>query len=495
MADGFGELGLSSAVLSSLQELGFTRPTSIQRSAIPVIRRGGNVLIHAGTGAGATAAYGLALVDRLYEAGSAGEPTQVLVITATEERAAAAALELGRIGRAAGVHAALRAPAWRNESAIVVVPISRILPLVESSSLKLDSVKALVIEDLSTLLALGEERTLDTLLPTVPRDAQRIFITAERNALIEKIAEAHARKALHIPARPAVPDEAPATSTPTSTVEYRVVAAGQVVDEVASLISRNEKTTVFCRTQALADRLRDELGLRGITAEPRLYGESGAGGSTIGCGAPFDAETASAAFADGGVVLIEPRELPHLRQVGKQANFALRSGRARASASSGVERFRTQIRRALEEEDIDAQLLVLEPLLNEFSPAEVAGAVTALLRKRPAAPAAQPEARAPSSAGAAFVKLFISIGTRDGIATRELVGAITGEAGISGDQIGRVDVRETFSIVEVAAEGADKVIRALNGTSLRGRALRVDYDRRGAAGGGARRPPQRARRP
>src|SRR5687768_13132680 len=122
MADGFQELGLSTAVVEPLEQLGFTRPTAIQRSAIPVIRRGGNVLIHAGTGAGATAAYGLALVDRLHERGAAGEPTQVLVVTASEERAAAAALELGRLGRSAGAHAALRAPAWSSKAAIVVVP-------------------------------------------------------------------------------------------------------------------------------------------------------------------------------------------------------------------------------------------------------------------------------------------------------------------------------------------------------------------------------------
>ena len=68
----------------------------------------------------------------------------------------------------------------------------------------------------------------------------------------------------------------------------------------------------------------------------------------------------------------------------------------------------------------------------------------------------------------------------DTITARELVGAITGEAGVAGDQIGKVEIRDTFSVVEVSSEVAERVIRSLNGTSLRGRSLRVDYDRKPA---------------
>ena len=60
----------------------------------------------------------------------------------------------------------------------------------------------------------------------------------------------------------------------------------------------------------------------------------------------------------------------------------------------------------------------------------------------------------------------------------DLVGAITGEAAISGDQVGRIEIRDTFSIVEVASDVGERVIQALNGTTVKGRSLRVDYDRK-----------------
>ncbi|MGH7573924.1 MAG: DEAD/DEAH box helicase, partial [Longimicrobiales bacterium] len=68
---GFDELGLRPEVIGALAAVGYEDPTPVQRAAIPVIRRGGNVVLRASAGAGITAAYGAGLVDRLI--GSAQE--------------------------------------------------------------------------------------------------------------------------------------------------------------------------------------------------------------------------------------------------------------------------------------------------------------------------------------------------------------------------------------------------------------------------------------
>jgi ATP-dependent RNA helicase DeaD len=51
------------------------------------------------------------------------------------------------------------------------------------------------------------------------------------------------------------------------------------------------------------------------------------------------------------------------------------------------------------------------------------------------------------------------------------VGCITGESGIAGGKVGRIDIREGFSVVEVAAEVAERVLRSLTHATLRGRAV------------------------
>ena len=78
----FAELGLSPVVLDAVRDAGYTRPTPIQREAIPVILRGRDVMGLAQTGTGKTAAFTLPLIDRL-----AGGPrrTRALVLTPTRE--------------------------------------------------------------------------------------------------------------------------------------------------------------------------------------------------------------------------------------------------------------------------------------------------------------------------------------------------------------------------------------------------------------------------
>ncbi|MGB1839956.1 MAG: DbpA RNA binding domain-containing protein, partial [Longimicrobiales bacterium] len=67
-------------------------------------------------------------------------------------------------------------------------------------------------------------------------------------------------------------------------------------------------------------------------------------------------------------------------------------------------------------------------------------------------------------------------------------GAITGEAGVGGEAVGRIEIRESHSLVEVHEPVARTIIQALNGTSIRGRAARVDFDRPRAKA-----PPRRGR--
>ncbi len=79
---------------------------------------------------------------------------------------------------------------------------------------------------------------------------------------------------------------------------------------------------------------------------------------------------------------------------------------------------------------------------------------------------------------ASYTRLFVSVGQRDGTRPGDLVSVIAGEAGIPGERVGRIDVRDTFSIVEIPTELAERVIRAVNGITVKGRSVRVDYDRR-----------------
>ena len=82
-----------------------------------------------------------------------------------------------------------------------------------------------------------------------------------------------------------------------------------------------------------------------------------------------------------------------------------------------------------------------------------------------------------SAAESDRARLFIGAGRLDNLRPGDLVGAIANEAGISGGAIGSIQISDRFSLVEVPADRAEEVIRALRGTTIRGKRVNVRRDR------------------
>lgn len=508
MAETFADLGLRPELVEAARAAGYEAPTPLQRGAVPVLRRGGNAVLYASSGAGVVGAYGLGVFDRL--AGMEGGGLRALVVTVSDVAAERIALSLARLGGPAGVSVAAVGPGWaQGTPQVVVASAETALREVEASRLKLETLESFVLDSASVVLALSGNDVIEALTVSLPREAQRVVVTAEATPQVESYIERHVRRALWIPGRPVVTEEVP---PPRGVLSYAVAPEGGKAELLAGLVAGgrvNLPAAVHCRAPASAAAAREALELRGFRAsdpEPGLApgsavlrlalrdGDvSAAGGvaTVVSYDVPFDAASLGERHAAGGVVLVLARELPHLRQIAADAQFTLEavSGAEPTTARSELDAYRARIRQAVREEDIGAQLLVLEPLFAEFSAAEVAAALSALLRQR--VPTLAPAAAAPSPGAGVrpWVRLFVSAGQRDNVRPGDLVGAITGEAGITGEEVGRIEIRDTFSIVEVAADAAERVIQALNGVTLKGRSLRVDYDRKPTQ------PPRRGRGP
>jgi hypothetical protein len=68
-----------------------------------------------------------------------------------------------------------------------------------------------------------------------------------------------------------------------------------------------------------------------------------------------------------------------------------------------------------------------------------------------------------------MVPLFVNVGSRDGVRPADIVGSIASQPGLSSADVGKIDVRESHTVVEVSAGSADLVIEKLTGSSIRGR--------------------------
>lgn len=522
----FEDLGLREELLRTVEDEDVERPTALQAAVVPALRRGTNVVARASTGSGKTLAYLLGVLDRLEPREAAGEgevPLRVLVVTPTQEDAERVALAAFPYTQAIGAAVAVPGGSWGTPAAaaeVVVAPAAEAMAAVRASQLKLESLETVVVDGASTISELGDWEQLDAVLDLIPRDAQRVLISAAIPERVQDLADRRVKRALQYPAEAALADER--TAPAEGRFNYVLVRAGEKLDVLVGQLATPEEAglppVIFCRTDERAAELAEQLAIRGFAVgavddveadvavvaadatREELAEESGGDlGQTISYDVPADAESLRARHAadPDAVVLVEPRQLPHLREIAALARLtpsAIAIPIDRGPTAARLNAFRDEIRRALRSEDLAAQMLILEPLFDEFSAPEVAAAAAALLRKRQpaAAEAAPPQPsrttapKAPSVRGAGatagpapatWARLYVGVGSRDDVRPGDLVGALAGEAEIPGAAIGKIEIRDTFSIVEVQSELADRVIQAVNGTTIKGRSARVDYDR------------------
>ncbi|MCO6056843.1 DEAD/DEAH box helicase [Pseudomonas sp. MOB-449] len=83
------------------------------------------------------------------------------------------------------------------------------------------------------------------------------------------------------------------------------------------------------------------------------------------------------------------------------------------------------------------------------------------------------ERRAPMPLAEGRVRCRTALGTRDGIAAKNLLGAILNEGGIAREAIGRIQIRETFSLIELPEEGLDRLLGKLKDTRVAGKQLKL----------------------
>ncbi|RKG54565.1 DEAD/DEAH box helicase [Corallococcus sp. AB011P] len=210
----FASLGLSDALARAVAELGYDEPTPVQRAAIPVVLRGGDVQASAKTGSGKTAAFLLPLLEALRaRPGGAVRPVRAFILVPTRELAAQIVDSLQRYGRhlkrplktclaVGGVSANPQMLALRGGADVVVATPGRALDLVDQNALRLGEVETLVLDEADQLFSLGFADELNRLLTLLPARRQNLLFSATFPPAVRTFAE----RLLHEPTRIDVDD-------------------------------------------------------------------------------------------------------------------------------------------------------------------------------------------------------------------------------------------------------------------------------------------------
>jgi ATP-dependent RNA helicase DeaD len=315
-------------------------------------------------------------------------------------------------------------------------------------------------------------------------------------------------RAIHVP--PKSREGQPPTGT-GGTVSYRVVNGDplpELLDLVSARVSKRgfDHVLVHFRSDDQAADAGDRLSVHGFPVGPPGDPSATVWLAAIGTSVPDDlgGPVASVAYevpTDAGAMrerfigradastLVRPRQLPHLRRIAAEAGFRLSPEPTAESRrlDPEVRELETRLHTRLEESGLSPFMLLVERLSGRFDPTEIAAAALSMAFERSVSPA--PVSRGERPAGSprpqTWARLFLSVGERDGVRPGDLLGAVTGESGVDGTHVGKIDIHDTYTLVDVDTAVAERVLKAVNGITIRGRSVRADFDRgsKGAPGG------------
>ena len=271
----FDDLGLSADLLANVAREGYTEPTPVQRSSIPLILAGRDVLAAAQTGTGKTAAFVLPILERLRHHGNsafspARHPVRVLILTPTRELAVQNAQAVATYGRGvplrtAVVYGGTRMDAeikalWAGVEILVATP-GRLLDHVGQRTVNLSQVEVLVLDEGDRMLDMGFIPDVRKIVALLPSTRQTLLFSATFSGEVRRLATEFQRDpaVVEVAARNSVADNLTQVLYP--------VDADRKADLLIHLIERDrmEQVLVFTRTKIGASRLASRLDRRGVS--------------------------------------------------------------------------------------------------------------------------------------------------------------------------------------------------------------------------------------
>ena len=268
----FKSFSFSSELLQALEELNFHTLTPVQRSAIPAVRKGKDVLASAQTGTGKTAAFALPLIQKLSESTlSDNNAPSALVLAPTRElaeqiannvKAFAKYTALKTVCLFGGVNLAGQANDLKAGVDIVVATPGRLLDHLRLGNISLANVKHLVLDEADRMLDMGFITDMQTVINGCDETRQILLFSATYPAAIKQFAS----KVLKQPEIIRVDQ----TNSTAETVQHVVypVEERRKHELLSELIGKKnwQQVLVFVNMKETADELVKELNLDGIPA-------------------------------------------------------------------------------------------------------------------------------------------------------------------------------------------------------------------------------------
>ncbi len=451
----FTDLPLNPALFQGLDALGHVQMTPIQAQGLPALLAGRDLIAQAPTGSGKTAAFGLGLLHRL-------DPTQIrlqaLVLCPTRELADQVSKHIRKLATGipnlklltltGGMPLGPQLASLAHAPHVVVGTPGRVQELLRKQALDLRGLRVLVLDEADRMLDMGFEEPIREIIGKSPRDRQTLLFSATYPDAIRAIAGSVMRDPLTVTV------ESAEQQAPIEQRFYEVAPEQKPAALAGLLLEHNpDSAVVFCNMRRDVDVVASSLAHLGFSALA-LHGDM----------EQRDRDEVLVRFANRSCNVLVASDVAarglDIHELGAVVNYDVptdpdvyvhRIGRTGRAGRGGLALTLCTPREV-------ARAQQLEPQLGE-----------PLRWQRPTL-ANLKGVRAPQ---APMATLRIDAGRGDKLRPGDIVGALTGEAGLAKEAIGKIDVFATRSYVAIARAQADQAQARLQAGRIKGRNFRI----------------------
>ncbi len=540
----FAELGLAAPVLEVLDAIGYETPSPIQAASIPHLLEGRDLLGIAQTGTGKTAAFALPLLSRL-DLGQ--RHTQLLILAPTRELAIQVAEACQTYARNlpdfhvlpiyGGQAYDTQLRQLKRGAQVVVGTPGRVMDHMRRGSLKLDNLRALVLDEADEMLRMGFIDDVKWVLEHTPADRQIALFSATMPAQIKEVAQAH----LQSPAEVRIASKT-ATAT-TITQKYWQVSGLHKLDALTRILEMQafDAMLIFVRTKSATVELAEKLSARGYACEAlngdisqnlreRTIDRLKSGhidvliatdvvargldveriSHVLNYDIPYDTEsyihrigrTGRAGRKGEAILFVSPREQRMLKAIERATRQPIERMHLPSTADINekrVSRFMDRIRDTLDNTDLAfySDLLAGYQQEHDTDPLQLAAALAHLLQgetpllleetrqdfREKGADDNKPARRPKGMSGkprplkefpdVEMERYQLSVGHNHGVMPKNIVGAIANEAGIESQYIGQIDIFDSVTTVDLPSGMPKDVLQQLKRAIVCGQRLNI----------------------
>ena len=451
----FSTLDLKPALLSNLEDIGYTEMTLVQAETLPHLIGGSDVLARAKTGSGKTAAFGLGLLNKL---DPALFRSQALVLCPTRELADQVAKEIRRLARGianikiltlcGGAPLGPQLASLQHSPHIIVGTPGRVLKHLRKETVTLQDLDTFVLDEADRMLDMGFAEELDAILEFVPRDRQTLLFSATYPESIAAVSRRIQRSPVTVDV---TDDEQPAQITQ---VWCSVTRENRNAELVRALRAwGGALNLVFCNTKLDCAEVANYLRAKNIVAVA-LHGDLDQGERNEVLVRFANRSAAVLVATDVAARGLDVKDMDAVfnYELPKQAEvYVHRIGRTARAGKQGVAV-------SMVEQREEWRWQQIEELLPDAFP------------KHCGIPDAK---RSTDTLSPAMTTIRINGGRKNKLRPGDLLGTLTADGGVPGESVGSIDLFDTYTYIAVRNAETSKALRQLASRPIKGRKYRA----------------------